>query len=114
MHGKGRDTDIHRADTQPGCGQRSDGTAAAEVSARDEGLHRHASLLCRDTEHGGGLAVGGVGLVGIGFEHGTFVDDGPVLWIMLVGKIRMHGVRIVGRDQQRLGEGAGLRLMIAY
>ena len=106
MHRPLRDADIYGAYSNLGCGQRSDGAAAGHVAAHDKGLDRHVRVRGQFVQDGAGLAVARIALVGVEFNDHAVVEAGTVVVVVPVGKVRVHAVGIVGRDQHGAGQGA--------
>ena len=74
-------------------------------------LHRHARALADAAEDRVGDRVGGVFLVGGMLDYDAAVHEGAVLRVVGFGMVRMHGVRVVGRNHEAGGHG-GARLRV--
>src|SRR4029078_2444514 len=78
---------------------------AGYVVAGDEVLHRYTSLLAGRDERRCANGVGRIPPVDVGLEYRTTVDRALVLGLVLLGIVRVGGVRHVrGRDD---GTGQG-------
>ena len=101
VHGQLGYADIDRGDACFGRGQGADGGTAGQVVAHDELLAGNLRLGTEPAEQGGGKGIGGVALVGVGFDDRSPIEPGQVVRIMLAGKV---GVDRVRSEERRVGK----------
>ena len=95
VHGKGRCADVDGAYAQAARSDRADGATAAHVTAYDERLDRDVCTGAKVAEERSSFAVGGVALVAVDFDDRAGVELGAMVFVMLHGKVRVHGVGVV-------------------
>jgi hypothetical protein len=81
-------------------------TVRIPSSAADEALRGDVRLACPALEAGPAFTVGGVRLVDVDLDHGAASEEGLMLGLVAIGVVGVDRVGHVGRDQERLGDGA--------
>ena len=101
VHRQLRHADVDGGDPEPGGGERSDRRAARHVVARHEDLPRHAGLGARPLEQRGRVRRRRVALVGVELDRRAGVDERPVVGLVALRVVGVHGVGVVGRHARR-------------
>ena len=98
MHGKSRHPDIQSVNAEITGRQRTDSAATAHISSHHKILHWHISQFTKLPETSAALTVSGIALIGITFNHRSFIQDGTMLFIMPISIVGVNTVRIIRRN----------------
>ncbi len=106
VHGPHRRADVYRAYAKTGGAEGADGAAAGEVAAMGVFLERNFGLAAVGDELRLCLAIGGVVLIGVDFNHRPLIDEDFVVGFVSARIIGVIGMRHVGANNEAVRQGA--------
>ena len=95
MHGQLGHTGIHGTNSRLGRNGRSDGRSTRTIVLDDKFLNRNVGATAQFSHDKARHAIGGIALIGIGFDHDTGIEKGGMDGFMFRSIIGMKGVGLV-------------------